>query len=158
MTTSNSENDHTNFKLELDTHANMPVVSMGVYIISKTGKTVDVNSYNPENGTLHIPIVDAALQYDDPFTGTTHILLDRNALHIPIMKNHLISPFILREAGIKVNAIPKVQIDNPDERDHSLFLTDGNLRILLTSNSIFSCLDTTRPIAQTLNECGIYLC
>ena len=92
----------------------MPVVGMGAYIISTSGKTADVNSYNPENGTLQIPIVDAVLQYDDPFSGKTHILLIRNALHVPNMKNHLISPFILREAGIKVNDTPKVQIDNPD--------------------------------------------
>ena len=89
ITTSNLQSDDNFFKLELDTHANMPVVGMGAYIISTSGKTADVNSYNPENRTLQIPIVDAALQYDDPFTGITHILLIRNALHVPNMKNRL---------------------------------------------------------------------
>ena len=62
----NHHDDGTIYKVELDSHANMPVVGIGAYIISKTGKTADVNSYNPQNGTLQIPIVDAAVQYDDP--------------------------------------------------------------------------------------------
>ena len=44
--------DGTLYKVELDSHANMPVVGMGAYIISDTGSTADVNSYNPTNGTL----------------------------------------------------------------------------------------------------------
>ena len=46
-----------------------------------------------------------------------------------------------------------MQIDNPDEKDHSLFFIDGNLRIPLALNGIFSCLDTTKLTAQALNEC-----
>ena len=94
--------------LELDSHANMPVVGKGTYAISSSGETADVNAYNPECGTMQIPIVDAALQYDCPYTGNTCILVIRNALHVPTMDNHLIPPFIMRKAGIVVNDVPRL--------------------------------------------------
>ena len=48
--------------LELDSHANMPVVGRGTYIVAHTGKTVDVQAYNPVYESMEIPIVDNALQ------------------------------------------------------------------------------------------------
>ena len=131
----------------------MPFVGIGAYIISTTGKTADVNSYNPQNGTLQIPIVDAAVQYDDPYSGTSYTLIIRNALHVPNMKNHLIPPFIMREAGIEVNDTPKVQMDDPNVEDHFLYFKEGELRIPLSLNGIFSYFETTKPTAQFLNDC-----
>ena len=34
--------------IELDSHANMPVVGASAYIISDSGETADVNAYSPE--------------------------------------------------------------------------------------------------------------
>ena len=36
------------FNLELDSHANMLVVGRGTYILAHTGKTADVQAYNPD--------------------------------------------------------------------------------------------------------------
>jgi hypothetical protein len=49
------------FNLEHDSRANMPVVGRGAYIIAHTGKTADVQVYNPDYESMQIPIVDAAL-------------------------------------------------------------------------------------------------
>ena len=97
--------------------------------------------------------MNAALKYDDSYSGKSYILVIRNALHVPNMKNHLIPPFILREAGIVVNDTPKMQIVDPDVRDHSLYFKDGGIRIPLTLNGIFSCFDTTKPTSQIMNDC-----
>ena len=49
------------FNLELDSHANMPVVGRGAYIVAHTSRTADVQAYNPDYESMQIPIVDAAL-------------------------------------------------------------------------------------------------
>ena len=73
----------------------MPVVGRDAYIIAHTGKTADVQAYNPDYESMQIPIVDAALQYDNPYDGKTYMLVIRNALHVPSMNNHLIPPFLM---------------------------------------------------------------
>ena len=56
-----------------------------------------------------VPIVDAAVIYDDPYTRKKYLLIARNALHVPSMQHHLVPPFVLREAGLIVNKTPKCQ-------------------------------------------------
>ena len=90
------------YSLELKSHANMPVAGRGAYIVAHSGKTVDVQAYNPHSESKQIPIVDTTLQYDITYDGKTYMLVIRNALHVPSMNNHLIPPFLMREAGIIV--------------------------------------------------------
>ena len=71
----------------------MPVVDGGAYIIAHAGKTAYVQACNPDYESMEIPIVDAALQYDNPYDRITYILDIRNALHVTSMNNHLIPPF-----------------------------------------------------------------
>ena len=89
------------FRLELDSHANMPVVGKGAHV-EYTGRTADVNAFSPNIATSQLPIVDAVVQYDCAHSGQSYLLIIRNALYVPEMNNHLIPPFIMREAGIKV--------------------------------------------------------
>ena len=81
----------------------MYVVVASAYIISDTGNTADVNAYSPEYESIRIKIVDAALQYESPHDGKIFILVLLNALYVLFMIDNLIPPFIMREAGIKVN-------------------------------------------------------
>eukprot|EP00957_Ditylum_brightwellii_P176397 13432598-Ditylum_brightwellii.AAC.1 len=88
-------------RTELDSHANMPVVGRHAYVISDTGRVADVSPFTPDYNFLKIKIVDAAIQYDCPYTGTSHILVVRYALHVPSIQNNLILPFIMQEIGIE---------------------------------------------------------
>ena len=108
--------------IELDSNANMPVVGASAYIISDTGDTADVNCYSPEYKTRKIKIFDADLQYKIQYDAKISILVLQNALYVPTMINNLIPPLIRREAGIKVNEIPKIHLNNPDVEGHSIFL------------------------------------
>ena len=45
-----------------------------------------------------VPIVDAAIAYDDKYSGKTFILVMKNVLHVATMDRNLIPPFILRES------------------------------------------------------------
>ena len=74
------------------------------------------------------------------------------------MNNHLMPPFILREARIEVNDTPKIQIDNPDLTDHSIYFSESDLRIHLSLWGIFPYFITTKPTPQMLEECeDIYI-
>jgi hypothetical protein len=123
------ENDmEESSRTELGSHANMPVVGRNAYIISDTGRVADVNPFTPDYDSMMIPIVDAAVLYQCPYDGQLYILVIRNALHVPSMRNNLL-PFVLREAGITVNDTPKIQTIEPTEEDHSIYFPETNFRI-----------------------------
>lgn len=98
-----------------------------------------VNAFASEVGSLNnIPVVDAVIVYDCPFTGESYFLLMYNCLYIPSMECHLIPPFILREAGLLVNDTPKIQSMKPDEDTHVIYDSESEMRIHLGLNGIFS--------------------
>lgn len=127
-------------RTKLDSHANMVVLGKHSFIFDYVnGRTCEVEPYNPSLGsTKSIPVVDAALAYDCPYQHRTYLLIIRNALHVPTMNNNLISPFILREAGLKVNDTPKIHVNNPDVLDHAIEFPEDNLRIPLQLWGVFS--------------------
>ena len=65
-------------RLELDSHANMPVVGKYAYILLFTGQTADINTYNPRYEPIQIRIVDAAVQYTCPYSGMIYICIMKN--------------------------------------------------------------------------------
>ena len=69
-------------RTELDSHANMPVVGRNCYILSKSGKYVDVSPCTPAYKALQAPLVVVVIQYDSPYDGKSYILVIRNALHV----------------------------------------------------------------------------
>ena len=93
---------------ELDSHANIPVVGKHAYIIAETGKKVDVSPFTPDYKLLTVPLVDAMVNYGNPYDWKPYILVLQNALYVPSMDHNLIPPFMLREMGITVNDVPKI--------------------------------------------------
>ncbi len=139
-------------RTELDSHANMPVVGRNAYVISDTGRIADVNPFTPDYDPMQIPIVDAAIRYDCPYDGQMYILVLRNALYVPSMKNNLVPPFVMREAGIRVNDTPKIQTIEPTEDDHSIYFPDTDFRIPLSLWGMFSYFITSKPTAEQMME------
>ena len=78
------------FKLELDSHANVTVMGKGDHV-EYTGRTVDDNAFSPQYDTSQIPIVDTVMQYDCTHSGKSYLLYICNALYVPEMNNHLFS-------------------------------------------------------------------
>ena len=64
----------------LDSHANIIVCGKDVYIISKSGQVAEVNAFAKECGVFHIPIVDAAVVFEDPYEGSIYLLVMQNTL------------------------------------------------------------------------------
>ena len=95
-------------RTEVDSHVNMPVIGMNAYILSTIGETVDVAPFTPDDKPIRVELVDAALKYECPYSGEIKILIIRRGFHVPSMTNNLLPPFMLREAGITINEVPKL--------------------------------------------------
>ena len=78
--------------------------------MSYTEITADVGTYSPYYKPRQIKIVDSVVQYDFLPTDVTYMLLIRNSLYVPSMKNNLVPHFIMREAGINIKDTPKIQV------------------------------------------------
>ena len=149
-------NDEEDSRTELDSHANMPVVGRHAYIISDTGRVADVSPFTPDYESMQLRIVDAAVQYDCPYNGESYILVIRNTLYVPSMKNNLLPPFVLRQAGIRLNDTPKIQVDDPTIEDHSMQFPETGFRIPLSLWGTFSYFPTSKPTATNM-QCNMRL-
>ncbi len=91
-----------------------------------------------------VSIVDTTVAYYCPYTMKTYILAVKNALHVPSMERNLVPPFILREAGLVVNDMPKIHIkqDVLSINTHCVVASEENsgidLRIPMQLDGIFS--------------------
>ena len=132
-------------RTELDSHANMLVVGQHSYIINYSGQKVDVRPFTPQYQSMEAELVDAALLYECPYEGKSHILVIWNAIHIDSMENNLIPPFILQEAGLQVNERAKIHTEDPTADDHSIIFPTTSFRIPLQLFGIFSYFSTTKP-------------
>jgi hypothetical protein len=133
-------------RTELDSHANMAVVGRHCFVIQETGRQADVSPFSPEYESLNqVDIVDAAIMYECPYTGKEVILVIQNVLYMPAMDNNLIPPFIMREAGLIVNNVPKMQMNNPTDNHHSIVFLDEEFCIPL---SLWECSLISRHLHQ----------
>ena len=143
----------TESRTELDSHANMCVVGRYATIVNTSGRHAEVNAFSPEIKSLHkVPIVDAAIAYDCPYSMKTFILIIRNALHVPSMDHNLIPPFVMREAGIEVNEMPKIHAKDATTEHHSIYFQEQNLRIPLALWGIFSYFPSRKPSNEDLRD------
>ena len=139
-------------RTELDSHANMPVIGRNADILSKIGETVDVAPFTPDYKPISVELVDAALKYECPYSGEVKILIIRRGLHVPSMTHNLLPPFMLREAGIQINDVPKIHVTSPSEEHHAIIFQETNFRIPLTLHGTFSYFPTSKPTTQELEE------
>ena len=117
---------------KLDSHANNIVLDLQALIINHTGQSAEVNAFSSDVEVMSkVPIVDAVVAYDFPYTGSTYLLLMQNVLYIASMKHKLIPPLILREASLTGIYIPKIHCDKPTIEDQSIYDENTKIRITL---------------------------
>ena len=68
------------------------------------------------------------------------------------MSNNLLPPFVLHQAGIKLNAMPKIQVDEPTTEYHSLIFPETGFRIPLSLWGVFSYFITCKPTATDMQN------
>lgn len=116
---------------QLDSHANYWVLSDDCTVFNRYKRSFSVNAFTSEVKALKVPIVDAAMAYDCPFSGDTYIIIMKQGLLVSSMEHHLAPPFILCEAGLEVNDTAKQHRDEPTVEDHSIYDKATGLRIPL---------------------------
>ena len=146
--------DNEDPRTELDSHANMVFLGAHAFIFESTNRTCNVQPFDPSLGTASkIPIVDGAVVYECPYTGEIYVLIVRNALHIPHLRNNLIPPFVMRAAGVTLNETTKIHSKDPTIDDHCITFEDSDLRIPLQLSGVFSYFHTRKQTLSELHEC-----
>ena len=138
---------------ELDFHANMPVIGKHSTRIQTTGLHAEVHGFFKDLPSIQkVPISDFVMAYDDPYSLNTYLLVCRNALDMPSSDNNLLPPFMMREAGLRVNEEPKRQAETPTIDHHAIFDEKTGLRIHLQLNGIFSYFPTRALTQQEIEH------
>ena len=125
-------------RMELDSHANMPVIGREALVVEQSGRTVEVSPFIPDYKPIKVEVVNAVVQYDSPLDGKEYMLVIQNALCVPSMNNNLIPPFIMRENGIVVNECAKIHCEDPTREDHAIVFKGYDFHIPLQLHGIFS--------------------
>ena len=68
------------------------------------------------------------------------------------MTHNLLPPFMLREAGITINEVPKIHATSPTEEHHAITFQETNFQISLSLHGTFSYFPTSKPSIQELEE------
>jgi hypothetical protein len=94
-------------QVELDSHADTCSFGNGAYIVADTGQTISVSGFIDTLGKVkRVPIVTAAVAYDDPNTYQTYVLFFHQVLYMDKLEHHLLCPAQLRANQITVNDVP----------------------------------------------------
>ena len=70
------------------------------------------------------------------------------------MKHNLLSPFIMRLAGLELNEQPKFMTRNPTTKHHSVYLKENNIRLPLAIKGTVSFLPTRKPSQEEYLNIG----
>jgi len=142
---------------ELDSHADTCTFGRGAYVLQDTNETISVNPFDSSLGTLHnVPIVTAALAYQDPISLETYILCFPQSLYIESLDTNLLCPLQLRNNGVTIFETP-LQFLHPNDRtteSHSIIYDDGihHLHIPLELNGVISRFHTRKPLPNEIAD------
>ena len=110
---------------EMDIHVNMAVAGKSCTIIAKSGQYVNDTPFSADLPEMEkVEIGDVAIAYDDPISLVTYLLVMRNALLIPSMSHNLLPPFLIREASLFLDEIPKFQSTDLSLDNHTIYDED----------------------------------
>jgi hypothetical protein len=103
-------------------------------------------------GTVEeVPIVNAAIAYDDPRTGETYILMINQALYFQDMDYILLCPMQLRLNDVIVNERPKFLTERPTDQDHAIICLP--LIITLEIDGVTSYFPVRKPSQEEYRDC-----
>jgi hypothetical protein len=98
-----------------------------------------------------VPVVTAAIAYNNPKTGEVFILLIHQALYFPEMINCLLSPMQLRLNDVEVNERPKFLTVLPTAKYHAIIASQ--LLIPLDLHGITSFFHGRTPTMKEYDDC-----
>jgi hypothetical protein len=138
--------------MDLDSHADTCCVGDGVMIVNETLKTVKATPFLKSLGSVtNVPIITAAVAYDDPRSGKTFVFLIHQALLFKGLKHCLLCPMQMRLNDVVVNERPKFLSMKPTEEDHAIVC--GKLLVPLELAGVTSYFPARKPTKQEYNDC-----
>jgi hypothetical protein len=142
-------------RAELDSHANTCSFGKNAYIVQDTGQTISVTGFISSLGTVkRVPIVTAAIAYDDPATYQTYILFFHQSLYFEKLDKHLLCPAQMRANQIIVNEVPLLHlpVDQRTPTAHSIITEPPHidLHIPLFLSGTTSYFETRLPTANEI--------
>jgi len=142
-------------RMELDSHADTCCIGKYAEVLyTDINKVMTVQPFLESLGNAkNVPVVTAAVAYDDPDTGRVWILIVHQALYFPEMKHHLLCPMQLRMNDVSVNERPKFLTTKPTAEDHAIISADGELVIPLDISGVSSYFPVRCPTKAELHDC-----
>ena len=92
--------------LELDSHADTSVLGGGALVVADFNEPVNVQGYDPLLGTKTYRTITGAVGYFDPVSGSVYHLVIHQAIYIPGLDHHLLSPMQCLVADLEINYCP----------------------------------------------------
>jgi hypothetical protein len=125
---------------ELGSHADTCCVGNNALVLYYHNRTVSVAPFIDSFGTEdQVPIVTAAIAYDDPINAQTYVLIVHQALYFgDKLPHNLINPFQCRLNEVRINECARVLTCRPDDSAHSIEFTKEQVKIPLCLNGIVS--------------------
>jgi hypothetical protein len=121
-------------------------------VINITDCQVSVTPFSKSLGSIQkVPIITAAIAYDDPRSGRVFILVIHQALYFPEMKRCLLCPMQMRLNGVVLNERKKFLATHPTDQDHAIILED--LTISLDIYNVASFFHGRTPTRNEYDEC-----
>ncbi len=138
-------------RAELDTHADTCGLNEVARILEYTGQVAEVSGFaNSMQSIQDVPIVKAAVAYDDPITGETFVIIINQALYFGNQIDEiLLNPNQIREYGHIVNDVPK----HLGGSTHSIISSDQQIDIPLKLRGIISYFPVRTPTLQEIENC-----
>ena len=138
---------------ELDSHADTCSFGKNAYLVNDTGQRVTVEPFISSLGDVkEVPIVTAAVAYDDPVTFHTYILFFPQSLYFKNLDHNLLCPQQLRHFQVTVNETPLLYIPHDERKftDHSIITNppQPELHIPLELEGTVSYFKTRKPTRE----------
>jgi hypothetical protein len=146
--------DDQSFRVELDSNADTCYVGGGVMIVNDTDRFINVTPFVKSLATTkRVPIVSAAIVYDDPRSGKVYVLIIHQALYFPDMPRSLLCPVQLRLNDVVINERPKFLTKHPTDKDHAMIIED-ELVIPFEIHKVASYFHARKPTKKEYEECA----
>ena len=119
-----------------------------------TGPPVALRDYRGRKTGDIARVSTIAVAYDCPHTFQTHVLFYHQSLYVPSLQNHLVNPFQMRQAGIRVNdvALQHLYEDERTPFSHTTSFPEKNLKIPMTLEGIMSGFTVRTPTWEEVND------
>ena len=110
--------------LELDSHADTSVLGGGALIVADFNEPVNVQGYYPSLGTKTYQTITGAVGYCDSTNGINCHLVIHQAIYIPDLDHHLLSPMQCCVSDVVINDCPRFLTAKLSEETHCIIAHD----------------------------------